>query len=176
MQRKNYNCGFKKKNDEVLREAHLASRLSQTLKELKLTKQLCILCNDLAFLKDNILFEAEGWARYYEDLVAGSVSRKRMPGLKADDSGATDDKLCFGPGPVQVVITTGSTVGSGTDSDVFILLHGILGVEPSGKRQLKSDHDVFEAGSVDTFTIELAEALHQISKIEVFASFMLPIF
>jgi hypothetical protein len=158
---------IQKRHSEILRDVHLASRLSQSSKELKLTNQLCVLCNNIAFLKDTMLFEAEGWTRYYEDLVAGSLSRKQMPGLKPNDSGATDDDICFGPGPVQVIVTTNTSVGSGTDSDVFIILHGMMGIEPSGKRQLKSESDTFESGSIDSFTIELAEALHQIPKIEV---------
>lgn len=158
---------IQKRFSEILRDAHFAFRLSQMSKELILINQLCILCNDLAFLKDNVLIEAEGWARYYEELVAGSVSRKSMPGgINLDHAGSTDDLICFGPGAVEVIVTTGSTVGSGTDSDVFISLHGIMGVEPSGKQQLKSDHDTLETGCTDTFTIELSEALHQISKIE----------
>jgi hypothetical protein len=150
---------------EILSEAYAVLRSSHTSKISKLTNQLCILCNDLAFLKDSVLVEAEGWTRYYEDLVAGSSFSRGMPKFKSD-SGVTDDKAGFGPGPVQVIVNTSSAVGSGTDSDVFIILHGIQGSESSGKQQLKSDGDTFEAGCVDTFSIDLAEALHQISKIE----------
>jgi hypothetical protein len=149
---------------EILHESLLASRHSQASRVLKLMSQLCILCNDLAFLKDNLLAETAGWTSYYENLVAGGSSSMQIPGLKSDSVDFLDE-AGFGPGPVQVTVTTGSSLGSGTDSDIFIDLHGIEGSEPSGKHQLKGPN-AFKSGRVDTFTINLTESLHHISKIE----------
>jgi hypothetical protein len=156
---------------EILYEAQLASRFnvfSQALGFSKLIDSLCILCNDLVFLKDNILADTSGWTRYYEDLIAGSASNMQMPGLKSESSifVASEDDAPFGPGPVQVQVTTGSFLGSGTKSDVLIILHGIEGSESSGKQQLKRGPKSFGTGRVDKFTIDLAESLHEISKIE----------
>jgi hypothetical protein len=149
---------------EILHESLLASRHSQASRVLKLMSRLCILCNDLAFLKDNLLAETAGWTSYYENLVAGGSSSMQIPGLKSDSVDFLDE-AGFGPGPVQVTVTTGSSLGSGTDSDIFIDLHGIEGSEPSGKHQLKGPN-AFKSGRVDTFTINLTESLHHISKIE----------
>ncbi len=154
---------------EILSQAHLALRYSQAPALSKLINRLCMLCNNLAFLKDNMLADTSGWSRYYEDLIAGSGSRMQMPGLVSDSGNfvASADDAAFGPGPVQIRVTTGSFLGSGTSSDIFIVLHGIEGGEPSCRQQLKSGPKSFGTGRVDSFTIELAESLHQISKIEV---------
>ncbi len=159
---------IRKKFLEILYQAHHASRFLQAPVVSNIINQLCILCNDLAFLKDNVLSDTSGWTRYYEELIAGSSSDMQMPGLKPDSGVmiSIEDDVAFGPGPVQITVTTGSFLGNGTSSDVFIVLHGFEGSESSGKLQLKSGPKSFGTGRVDKFTIDLAESLHQISKIE----------
>jgi hypothetical protein len=139
------------------------SKMTQEFQTL--INHLCILCNNVAFLKDSIIFEAEQWTRYYENLVAGSVLSSKIPGFKADYVIAQDES-CFGPGLVRIKVFTSSSIGSGTNSKVFIVLHGVSGSDSSGKQQLQSEYDAFGTGCVGTFTIHLAEALHHISKIE----------
>jgi len=141
---------------KILPEAYRESQLSYTSEDLKHTNQLCILCNNLSFLKDNVLNQADEWTRYYEDLVAGSNSSS-TPGLEANFD-KTGDKICFGPGTVQVIVTTGSALGSGTTSRVFITLHGKVDIagesESSGKQQLKNENDDFNSGGAN-FSVSL---------------------